>query len=379
MIIVCEPICHGVEHVPFNAAFLTVLHKSFPDEIIRFFGEKTHIEYLSKEIHIDIENKIEWEKINLPERHSLQKHRFLSDKNLIKRLNNIFQCDKIIFTSFSESILFSIKLSKFYYLNSKKYYLIAHGGLNKIKGFRSMNPFLRMFDLFSIMSSLNNCKVKFIFLEEIIKITVESIIPNLSKNSFVISHPLTINSQILNNDKGKSQKLRIGFLGNANIEKGIDHFLAAAKIVKNKYPDNFEFIIVGKVFEKNENLEILDMKPCMEKLDRDEYVELAMSLDYACLPYQNDHYTLSPSGSMVDAISLKIPLIATRFGVIEWLFDKYGQLGILVNDASRLGEELIKAIDNKTIFQRDDFVSNIEMIRSDRSTDKLALSLKAQL
>ena len=309
----------------------------------------------------------------------MQKDRFFSDKNLIKNLGNIILCKKIIFTSFSESILFSIKSSKYYLLNSIKYYLISHGGLNKIKDNRSTSPVAWVFNMYNAMSFLNKCNIKFIFLEEIIKNTVDSIMPRLSKNSFVISHPLTINPEIITNNKIKTDKIRIGFLGNANIEKGIDHFLSAAKAVKKKYPDNFEFIIIGKVFKQMKNLEILDMPPYLEKLDRNEYVKLASSLDYACLPYQNDHYTLSPSGSLLDAISLKIPLIATRFGVVEWLFGKYGQLGILIKDANCLGEELCKAIENKSILKRDDFVKNIEMINSDRSNEKLALSLKEQL
>ena len=46
MIIVCEPICRGVEHVNFNACFVTILHKSFPNELINFFGDEAHIEFL---------------------------------------------------------------------------------------------------------------------------------------------------------------------------------------------------------------------------------------------------------------------------------------------------------------------------------------------
>ena len=46
MFLVCEPIASGMEHVPFNAAFLRTICFAFPNDIICFYAEDSHSKHV---------------------------------------------------------------------------------------------------------------------------------------------------------------------------------------------------------------------------------------------------------------------------------------------------------------------------------------------
>ena len=112
MICVCEPLCKGVEHEKVNSGFLTALRLAFPEEEIHFYAHASHVSAIREALATDkvnIEN-LKTISIDLPREVGIAgKNRF---RSLFRMIFDAIQAkgeDRCFLLSFSRESLFAIK------------------------------------------------------------------------------------------------------------------------------------------------------------------------------------------------------------------------------------------------------------------------------
>src|ERR1700682_722399 len=86
MIVMCEPLCRGWEHVPINAALLEIARSAFPSGEIAFYGEESHITNLQSELDAATSKAIRWRPVPRPRRHAAFGERLYADAKLMLHL-----------------------------------------------------------------------------------------------------------------------------------------------------------------------------------------------------------------------------------------------------------------------------------------------------
>lgn len=182
MIVVCEPICWGLEHVSVNAGILEILRLAVPSEKIVFCGERSHLKHVSIQIEPEIVSSIVWNAIELPPRHIKDSKRWVVDYKLLKNLTRMLNEDAqshLLLTSISPPILMILKFIVGYLRRGKNAQVILHGGLSKLEGWRSRNPIIRLQDLRTALVAPDGGRVRYIVLEKSIKEVLLNTLPSL--------------------------------------------------------------------------------------------------------------------------------------------------------------------------------------------------------
>ena len=252
-IVVCEPLCFDLMHVPFNAGLITTLiHNS--DYKISFLAEKGHLFGVRKFMQSNkIDQNIDWRKIDIPDKSIKNWNRLFPTLKLFKELINFAKSnssDFIIFSSISNVELLFAKILCYYLRNSVKIFVIPHGALFSIENKQPRSPLKRIISFRSILKYPEPKYFSYIVLGENIMKYLKIAIKSKNKNIFAINLPCVWESFTLVNTNIKSNSLiKFGFFGIGS--KGFEVFYNLAQDIKKKY-NNVEFILVGFLNIKNE-------------------------------------------------------------------------------------------------------------------------------
>ena len=381
MIIVYEPVCRGLMHVPYNAGLLEAICTAYPNEKILFYGEESHLHFVQAQVGYRFSSNISWNNIELSSRQACFISRFVSDfKNLIHLFKLIEQENNkhIVITCVAPSTLFALKFIMGFITRNCIVQVVIHGHLESLTGWRSRNPFIRFIDFKSLLELGNNKRIQYIILEESIRKKIISILPSLQQNVAVLEHPIAPNKQKLNRISFKPP-FRFGFLGLVTEAKGFDIFnRVASKIIKN-FQAQVEFHAIGHLSNNSSRFDMSSLKtqPGIARLSREDFIRGLESLHYICLPFKGGHYELSPSGTLLDAIAFCKPLIASRLPIFEDLFDQYGDIGYLFSGEKEfyeIIEDIIKKTDSERYAKQ---VQNLVKLREDRDPKALAYKYKS--
>jgi hypothetical protein len=336
MIIVCEPVCWGLEHVPTNAGLLEIIRIAFPHETILFYGEKSHSRYIREEMRSEVVQSIIWKTLNIPPRHERFLYRIPSDFRLMRiLLNEVGRklASHLLITYGNPSILWSLKILLKSIHRGKNVQVIFHGGLASIAGWRSRNPFTRIQDFRTVLGILGNSDIHYILLEQPIREALEKELPSLHSNVHVLDHPVPKNerAELMTT---LNSPIRFGFLGLATKQKGFFKYLEVASEISTKFPGKAEFHIIGRIHSDYlhidlPELSVLSTKPFIDRLPRNEYVSHLRKLHFVCLFFKGKYYNFSPSGVFLDCIALGKPIIASKLPIFEHVRDSFGDIGFL--------------------------------------------------
>ena len=100
---------------------------------------------------------------------------------------------------------------------------MLHGQLGGVVGRRHRHPIRRFQEMKTALTILGNDNIQYIVLEESLRDVLLESLPALGKKVEVLRHPLPPNEVGLKTINLKSP-IRFGFLGLANIPKGISRF-----------------------------------------------------------------------------------------------------------------------------------------------------------
>lgn len=196
--------------------------------------------------------------------------------------------------------------------------------------------------------------------------------PRLFDRFSSIDHPLISNqADSAENTEENGGILKIGTVGIMNEYKGSDNLLLLAKRLKGC--TDISLRIVGHIQcdpEPFQKAGISIPSNPKEPLPENEFRHNVSELDYILLLYPTDTYRLIASGAILDCIRFRKPVIALRTDYFEYLFDKFGSFGILVNDIDEMAKEIERI--GKTPLPQYDFDKIASALSPKRLTPQLA-------
>ena len=372
-LVVYEPICRNLEHVPVNAEMIRILDRALaPDEIL-FYGEKSHIQAVEDALEGRFNARFTPIPIDLPPRHSQFPQRIFKDAAQILGLfktTRSFKAPIFLVLSCNASVLFALKALGLFSPDNLQIQVVLHSILARITGWRSRNPLVRMGDFRSALTLKPHANIQYIVLEKAIRTRVLETLPRLEKYFHLLDHPLPQTDMHLKKTLPE-RPLSFGFLGIASPDKGFPLFAKTAGKVQGK---NHRFYCIGSISKECPELDMsgLDTLPASGKLDRKVFRQKLNKLHYICLPYETEHYQWSASGVLLDAVCWEKPVIARSVPMIKDLFTRFGNIGYLFDS----DDEYYDIIENLSRnFSSDSYteqVGNMKKIKAQRSLDNLA-------
>ena len=375
-----DTICTNSMHIVFNASLLS-LCRELSSQII-FYGERMNqIEVLNtlKENSFPTDF-IETKSIFLPEGNSKYKHILNFFISFVYNTYFVLFSNKNDILLFNYNNLLSIRFINF--LNKichKKIIIFCHGEMELLEkqssGYGLFNKLLLFLGKKFFLNKNIHIQRDIIFfvLGDSILSNLKKIIPENIYTSFhSIDHPYFFKREIKEEER-ESNSIKIGTVGVFSKQKGGDDFYNICKSINNP---NIEFSITGRIFYDVKKLTALqiDLPPNKGKsmLSKKELEDRASMLDFILFLYPKDSYRLIASGAILEAISLKKPILALRNDYFNYLFKKFGDFGYLTDSI----EELISLINTIQIKNKQ---FNFDTIQNNLSIENITTNLKNEL
>ena len=375
-----DTICTNSMHIVFNASLLS-LCRELSSQII-FYGERRNqIEVLNtlKENSFPTDF-IETKSIFLLEGNSKYKHILNFFISFVYNTYFVLFSNKNDILLFNYNNLLSIRFINF--LNKichKKIIIFCHGEMELLEkqssGYGLFNKLLLFLGKKFFLNKNIHIQRDIIFfvLGDSILSNLKKIIPENIYSSFhSIDHPYFFKREV-KEGKGGSKSIKIGTVGVFSKQKGGDDFYNICKSINNP---NIEFSITGRIFYDVKKLTALqiDLPPNKGKsmLSKKELEDRASMLDFILFLYPKDSYRLIASGAILEAISLKKPILALRNDYFNYLFKKFGDFGYLTDSI----EELISLINTIQIKNKQ---FNFDTIQNNLSIENITTNLKNEL
>lgn len=382
MIISCDPVCWGSEHVAFNSAVLQMILFAFPGEQLAFFGELSHVKLLQEQMGPALASQIMWSETRIPDRGAKYFERLRPEIDILKQLclrfvdssNNL-----LILQALLPSTLLALKLTRRHIRAGVTVQAMLHGELSQLINRRSIRPLRRLEDIWTAISVWGRRGIQYLVLEENIKAVLLQRMPFLAGRVEVVEHPLCANENACA-PLPLEYPIRFGFLGMANEQKGFSEFVQLASKIVRSYGDLVEFHALGKypgLQQSFPELEALTVKPASTHLTRQDFAAGIQRLHFTVFPYKRSHYALSPSGTLLDALAWEKPLIAARIPLFENMFTRYGNIGHLFGSQTEL-EQIIEALvrDKAQLSRYNEQVLNLRKARTTRTAAAVAPSYR---
>ena len=305
-------------------------------------------------------------------------------------LNDIWQLivtpyDEIIVYSFDPTISLRI-INAVNKLLRKRIIMFRHGSLEMLITNSYGNGFVYQFEnkLTKNFFLTNKIKVDknihFFVLGNVILNNLSSILPQDKLQKFhSVDHPYNFEKKTIIKAPNNFTKLNIGTVGVFNKYKGGNNLLVLVKILNNNGIKGVDFSISGKILsnvnELQENGIDLPSNKGVEMVSIEEMKTRIDRLDFILFFYNSETYRLTASGAIFDAINRKRPIIAIRNDYFEYIFNKFGSIGYLVNSVEEMATLIHRIHTNQEIRQDIDF----DKIQNLMSIDNITLDFKNKL
>ena len=172
---------------------------------------------------------------------------------------------------------------------------------------------------------------------------------------------------------------RLGFLGLACEGKGFGRFVEAARGLAGRA----EFHAIGHAPEGDEAHRLGDgllaTRPRARRWPRAEFVEAAARLDFACLFHDPWRYRHVASGVLMDALALRLPVVAPDIPLFAALARAHGEIGILYPPHLGPTAALEEALACRGGSRHEAMRANLAAAAAARAPDALARILAADL
>lgn len=180
-------------------------------------------------------------------------------------------------------------------------------------------------------------------------------------------------------NKLKTTKLNIGTIGVLNEYKGASAIIKLAKNLIDTNIKNVSISVTGKIdidisqlqdvgidIPSNDGKSMVSPQELKDRLDK---------LDFILYFYSVDTYKLTASAAVFEAINRKRPIIALKNEYFEYIFNKYGSFGYLVDSVEEMAKLIYLILDgNEKVNEY-----NFDKIQKMLSTDVLTKKFKDQL
>ncbi|MBV8589538.1 MAG: hypothetical protein JO212_05670 [Acetobacteraceae bacterium] len=363
-IVVVEPTYRDAEHAPVNAAMLQALSLACPGHGLVFAATREHCQAIQdvtgatasalafREIAVLPPGGISLRRMRAQWRAiagAVRQHAPQTAVLLSSGPETFFVCRALV-TAFPSLRLF----------------VIQHGGLAEIVGWRSRDPRRRLFDYRSGLVAATHSRIYLIVLEEHIK--QAACRSRTGPHFHVWPHPLPPNEHAPCIRWNPGPTLRIASVGAVKRAKGFADFLLLARGAAN---GPFKFHLVGPLYDRFDQAELTGIERPANRLGRAEYLYELRRADYAFMSFKGT-YDLTASGSLLDCVGQLKPIIATRTPLLETLAEKYGPIGFLCPDIDALARLLAAPERLRDRAAYSQFQHSLDTMRRDRSPAALA-------
>ncbi len=251
-------------------------------------------------------------------------------------------------------------------------FAVMHGNLATVTGWRSRDPRRRLIDLRSGLALARHPRIRLIVLEEHIRTAAAE--AGLSNRFLVWPLPSNAQEQAAPARWTPPQRLRLAFVGTANRIKGFADVLALARAAGPAY----RWALAGKLGPEFRPEEIEGFELPSGPLDRPGFLREVRRADYAIMSFGPD-YRLTASGSLMDCVAQRKPIIAVGNPALDALQRRFGPIGHVCPDldaAARLLAEpaRLRDPDAYAAFQR-----ALDRVQADRLPQSLACIVRRDL
>jgi hypothetical protein len=305
-------------------------------------------------------------------------------------MNDIWQLivsphDEIIVYSFDATVSLRL-INMINKVLGKRIIMFRHGSMEMLqtnssgKGmfYRFENKLTRQFFLNEDLK-INDNVYFFVLGDVILKNLSVLLSEDKMKHFHSIDHPYDFDKNAFIKEREKTPKLHIGTVGVFNEYKGGRDLLQLVQILKGKGIDNINVSVSGRIefdislleeagidLPSNGGKNMISVEELKDRVDR---------LDFILYFYPSHTYRLTASGAIFDAINRKRPIIALRNAYFEYIFNKFGSIGYLVDSVSEMADIIYRISTNTE--KRVDY--DFEQIQNLLSVDNLTKIFEAQL
>lgn len=357
MILVCEPLCEGYEHVEFNAALLCAVQKGLGEPVM-FLAEAGHLGLVAKRAAEVGLAGASFRALGPAGRapglsgalREMRRHR---EALALARHRG---ARAVVFSSTGPAGLFALKL--LCAGASPPCVVVPHGILD------SLGPDGRDRWFPSVLRMRNPAALRYLFLSSTIESEVLSRVPGLAGATASVDHPYLFAEPP--GHEPAPPPLRLGSLGVARGGRGLDALVEVAREALATRSGKASFVHVGPVQDPDLAEKARDVVsfPLRGWAARADYEREVAQVDYALFLASPDAFRFSVSGAFLDAVSMLRPVIALRNPFFEHCFEQMGDIGYLCDSVWQV-QELLGELTQR--FPRSHYRAQQEQLRQGRA------------
>ena len=165
--------------------------------------------------------------------------------------------------------------------------------------------------------------------------------------------------------------IKVGIPGAITLTRGLPFF---EKIVESSADLSLFIYSISYVTKKIVARNYVSLNQTGRLLDFLEYSCLVKAMDWLLFLYPKDSYRLTASGAVLEAIWNQKPIIALRNHYFDYLFSKFGNLGILCDSEDELYHSLKKISEGH--YRKEEYIKNLETAKKELKPDCVSKQLE---
>lgn len=367
-VLVAEPTFRGADHAPINAALLQALTLAAGPAILATTRRQRDA---IAEADPAALAQATWQEIEVMEAGGVKLRRILAQWRTLSALVAAHRPAVLVLLSTGPETLFAARALALRH-RGLRLFLVLHGVLADAIGWRSRDPRRRLIDLRSGLRIARHPRIRLVVLEEHIR--AAALRHRLGTEFLVWPHTVVAAEAAAPAPWAPPARLRIAWVGSAIRQKGFDDFLALREACGTRH----DWSVAGRPGAEYDAAALEGLDAPAGWLDRAELLARLRAADYAFAAYR-DEYELTASGSLLDCINQRKPVLAVRGTMLEGLARRYGPIGHLCDDLAGV-QRLLEdgaALRDAAGYAR--FQASLDAIARDRLPAALARTIRQDL
>lgn len=345
--VIIDVYSHGSYHEVINQAYLMMISNLYKK--VTYIADKSacdNLKLLLTKCHFDYSN------VHFEEKY-IKCHKFrrpgltyLARLLKVSVMNFVYynRCEKDEDVFFNNNLFFAIILISIFSKKKNNIYDLCH---NEMEFIDKQTSHSLTTDILSLYFRLVFCwmrlseKFHFILLSpKMVEYFNSFISPKNQKRMFWIDHSyIRPEIKIETDYKISNECIKIGIPGAITPLRGLDTLKQILSHITN---DNICIYALSTCSEEINDKHFIMLNSSNKLLPFEKYNAYVQSMDAMLLLYDTNSYKLTASGAILESIWNEKPIIALTNAYFEYLFDKFGTLGVLCNDVKTLIEEIDK-------------------------------------
>lgn len=251
-------------------------------------------------------------------------------------------------------------------------FVVMHGNLGRATGWRSRDPRHRLIDIRSGLAISRHPRIRLVVLET--HIPAAAVAAGLGHDLLVWPLPSNQQEQPPPAPWSPPGRLRLTFVGTANRQKGFGQIVA----LQHDAGTDYDWAVAGTLSKEFTAADAAGFDVPPGRLSRPDFLAAVRRADYAILSF-GPEYAFTASGSLMDCITQRKPLIAVTNTLLAQLQAQYGPFGHLCADPASMAALLREPDRLRDLVAYAAFQRTLDAIHNDRLPGCLATTVRNDL